>query len=505
MLGNLIHKKISKSILLSLPLALGIVILVISSVFAVAPYETISGTLSDNTAWAVAKPVTWNGTIVLDLDGRGTAAAATPGTLLKWMIDNGYAFGGITRTQEPGHPNTDYNFVTPVAKLVQVRTYFAEKYGEPTRTIAWGSSRGGFVARMCMELYPNIFNGAIIMAGGGAGEIAVLNSRLDSLFVLKTLVNPSSPMKIVGVDNNSTAVNSENNALIDLVNLANSTPEGHARLALAAAVEQFAPWTVRGTTEPAADDYDAQYAQLVAPLFGPTNNYVFSNPAVVRAPIEAYAGGVVSWNEGINYTDMLMRSGRLDFVKAMYKKAGLDLMKDLKTLAKAPRIAADTKAVAKAEKVMSYTGAITGPIINVDNTGDSVDTPGMKLAYRDTLRKAGNGRLLRIVWVSRPAHGNQSDLEKVAAFTILIKRMDTGKWGDTSAEAMNTLALQISSGYTFPDAAPLFLENKHIHRLLRTWDVSNWDTYKPCKPKHFCIPPEFLPPHHDFHCQECCH
>jgi hypothetical protein len=48
----------------------------------------------------------------------------------------------ITRSQEPGHPNTDYNFAVPVEKLVEVRRIFAEKYGVPSRTIAWGSSRG---------------------------------------------------------------------------------------------------------------------------------------------------------------------------------------------------------------------------------------------------------------------------------------------------------------------------------------------------------------------------
>jgi pimeloyl-ACP methyl ester carboxylesterase len=504
MLSNHLNKKIGRFILLALPVALSIVVLIITSAFAVAPYETISGALSDNTAWAVAKPATWNGAIVLDLDGNSTARATTPGTILKWMLDHGYAYGGITRSAEPGNANTDYNLTVPVAKLVEVRSFFIEKYGEPARTIAWGSSRGGFVARMCMELYPDIFNSAIVMAGGGAGEISALNSRLDSLFVLKTLVNPVSPMKIVGVANNAAGIAAENNALIDLVNMANSTPEGQARLALAAAVEQFAPWTVNGSSEPAANDYEAQYAQLVASL-GFAINYVFSNPAVVRAPIEAYAGGVVSWNEGIDYAEMLEHSGRFDFVKAMYKKAGLDLRKDLKTLAKAPRIAADPRAVAKAEKVMSYTGAITGPIINVDDIGDPVDSQGMKLAYRDTLRKAGNGKLFRLVWVRRASHANQSDLEKITAFITLINRMDTGKWGDTSADAMNTLAQQVASAYTFSNPAPLFMENKHVSKLLRTWDVSNWDTYKPCKAKHICIPPEFFPPCHKFNHQECCH
>ena len=249
----------------------------------------------------------------------------------RWLLDHGYAYGGTNRNP------VAYNFPQPVENLVTVRSNFISHYGvTPWRTIAWGSSRGGFVGRLCMELRPDIFNAGIVMAGGGGGEIAVLNSKLDSLFVLKTLVNPASPMQIVGVPNNLTATGAETAALTDLVNLANSTPAGRARLALAAAVEQFAPWTVNGTTEPAANDYDAQYAQLVAFAFGNVMNYVFANPIVVRAPIEELAGGVVSWNHGVDYTEMLARSGRFDFVKAMYKKAGLNLMADLRTLKKPP-------------------------------------------------------------------------------------------------------------------------------------------------------------------------
>jgi pimeloyl-ACP methyl ester carboxylesterase len=463
-----------------------------TSAFAVVPYETISGTLPDATPWAVVTPISgWNGTIILDLDGNSVRQPTLSKTV-GWLLDHGYAYGGTNRSP------VAYNFPQAVENLVTVRSNFIAQYGVPARTIAWGSSRGGFVGRLCMELRPDIFNGAIIMAGGGAGEIAVLNSKLDSLFVLKTLVNPASPLKIVGVPNVPADTTAETAALTELVNLANSTAAGRARLAFAAAVEQFAPWTVAGTLEPAADDYDAQYAQLVANAFPGTMNYVFANPIVVRAPIEQLAGGIVSWNQGIDYTAMLARSGRFDFVKAMYKKAGLNLLADLRTLAKATRIAADPAAVAKAEKIMSYTGEIKGPVINIDNIGDPVDPPSMKLAYGDTVNRAGNHKLLRIVWVRRAAHGGQSDLEKIAAFTTLINRLDTGKWGDTSVDGMNALAQEIASQpNVFTDLNPLFIKF-HASKLLRSWDVSNWDTYEPCKPKHFCIAPEFLPIHHHY-------
>ena len=438
------------------------------------PSDVLAGIIEDDgiTPYRVYFPSDWNGTIILDLDGYGVS-----GELLDWMMENGYAIGGITRNY------VAYDFRRAVDYLVTVREIFAAQYGMPTRTISMGSSRGGFTGRLAMEFEPDIFDGALVRAGGGSGEVAVLNNKLDSLFVLKTLVDPDSPMQIVGVPNNRDATNAETAALVELVELADSTPLGKARLALAAAVEQFAPWTVRGTEEPASTDYDAQYEQLMLSM-GFAINYVFANPIVVRAPIEELAGGVVSWNHGINYTELLVRSGRLDFVLAMYKKAGASLMADLRTLAKAPRISADPAAVAVAEKLMSYTGDIGGPVMNVKNTGDAVDPPSCDVAYDMTVRRAGNQKLLRTSWVHSPGHGGYTTLEQVTGFVKLIQYLDTGKWGQTSPEAMTRLAAEIAdqSPGIFNDTTTRFIRF-HPDRPLRTWDVSDWDTYQPEKDK----------------------
>ncbi len=475
MVYKTLHTSFSKLRIYILLLALILFVFGATSAFAVVAYDTIKGTLPDTTSWAVVKPQTgWNGTIILDLDGNSVRGPAPLNTTVKWLLDHGYAYGGTTRSP------VNYNFPQAVENLITVRNEFINAFGvTPWRTIAWGSSRGGFVGRLCMELRPDIFDAAIVMAGGGAGEISTLNRFLDSGFVLKTLVDPTSPMKIVGVPNVPAETSAETAAQTALVTLANSTPAGQARLALAAAMAQFSPWTVSGTPEPAADDYEAQYAQLVSVGFMGIN-FVFANPIVVRAPIEQLAGGVVSWNHGVDYTSMLARSGRADFVKAMYAKAGISLQEDLKTLKNAPRIAADPTAVAMAEKLMSYTGEIYGPVMNVDNIGDPVDPSPAKIAYRHTLNRAGNEKLFRLAWIRRAGHGGQSDLERVTAFVTLINRLDTGKWGDTSAAGMNARALQLAADYEFSNETPLFIEYNGVSQALRPWDVSDWDTYVPC-------------------------
>ena len=106
--------------------------------------------------------------------------------------------------------------------------------------------------------------------------------------------------------------------------------------------------------------------------------------------------------------------------------------------------------MAIAEKLMSYTGDIFGPVMNVDNIGDPVDPSPAKLAYRHTLNRAGNEKLFRLAWIRRAGHGGQSDLERVTAFVTLINRLNTGKWGDTSAAGMNALAQEINAEWNFP-------------------------------------------------------
>jgi len=78
--------------------------------------EIIRGVLDDGTQWALARPALWNRTLVLDLDGANFVArrprpdAAVPpdddprptipsyfSGLNAWLLERGYAYGGITR------------------------------------------------------------------------------------------------------------------------------------------------------------------------------------------------------------------------------------------------------------------------------------------------------------------------------------------------------------------------------------------------------------------------
>jgi hypothetical protein len=189
------------------------------------------------------------------------------------------------------------------------------------------------------------------------------------------------------------------------------------------------------------------------------------------------AGGNVSWNHGVDYRVALNRSGLLTLVEYAYRKAGLDLDGDLATLERAPRIAANPAAVAKAERDATWTGRIAGPVLSV-KTSDPADIPAHDLAYLETLRKAGTEDLLRNTYVARAFHATYTVLERVTAFQTLINRLDSGRWDDSATpERMNALAAEIQKASTTDLGAAAFTHS-YPTPPLRTWDVANWRTYQ---------------------------
>jgi len=424
--------------------------------------EAIFGVLEDGGNYRAVMPPDWNGTLVLDLDFANDLEAESSG-VERWMVANGYAIGGISR--EP----VSYRFPQAADDLMAIRQMVIDQWGaEPSRTISFGVSRGAFVSRITIERYPDVFDGAVMSAGGGQGEIAHFNSKLDGVWSLATLTG--TPLKLVGFATRDEA-GEDTRAMGTLIDELRTTPDGRARLALAGALEQLPRWAT-GDTPPAADDYEGQVDQIAA-------GFRAGNPVAVRYGIEAVAGGNVSWNHGVDYADMLERSGMADLVEQAYAAAGLDLDADLATLAATPRIGADPAAVATAEELMSYTGRIEDPVIVVDNIGDPFDPDSFDRAWERTVADAGNAALLRTTWVRSSAHATQSDLERLTGFVALIERLDTGAWGDTSPAGMQARAEALDAA-TDVDLGPARFIDHTPPEPLRPWNGTNWGSYVPC-------------------------
>jgi hypothetical protein len=435
---------------------------------APAPDETpvtaraIQGQLADGSNYRAVMPSAWNGTLVLDLDFANDLEAEPDGVEL-WMVEHGYAIGGISR--EP----VSYRFHQAVDNLLEVRRMVVDEWGtDPARTISFGVSRGAFVSRQALEQYPEIFDASLMSAGGGAGEIGLFNSKLDGTWALAALMG--ADVQVAGWPDRE-AAGEAGRRLGALVDEAVATPEGRARLALASAFEQLPSWA-DGDDPPADDDYEARLDQL-AMSFGA------GNPMGVRAGIEAVMGGNVSWNHGVDYADLLARSGMQALVEALYAAANLDLGADLATLAAAPRIGADPAAVAEAERLTTYTGAIDAPVLVVDNIADPFVPDSPVRAYQRTIEEAGNADLLRMTWVRSARHATQSDLERLTGFAALVDRLDTGAWPDTSPAAMQARAEALAAAITI-DLGPARFIAHDPPEMLRPWDGSDHGTYQPC-------------------------
>ncbi len=452
-----------------LPLAIVAILVGVSSTFVLGQasgregepaVEALAGKLPDGSNYRVVRPAQWNGTLVLDLDFINNPSAP-PSAIEQWMVANGYAIGGISR--EP----IAYRFPQAVDDLLTVRTMFIDRWkATPSRTLSLGNSRGAFVSRIALEQHPEIFAGALMSAGGGAGEVALHNAKLDALWTLKQF--SSVPLIVAGFGSPGEAA-AEGMKIQEAVKTLQATPHGRARLALAAAFEQLPVWA-DGDQPPGDTDYDAQVAQFAV-------GFGAGHPAQVRYNIEQTVGGVFSWNNGVDYTNLLSRSRLSPMVTALYKKAGADLDADLRTLAQAPRITASPTAVAAAEKTMSYSGKISAPVLIVDNIGDPFDVEAFDRAYEQTVASAGNAALVRMTWVRSSRHSTQSPLERLAGFTVLIERLDSGRWADTSPTAMNARAAQIRGAIAI-DLGPARFMPHQPPEILRPWDGRHWGTYK---------------------------
>jgi hypothetical protein len=164
-----------------------------------------------------------------------------------------------------------------------------------------------------------------------------------------------------------------------------------------------------------------------------------------RQVLEQRAGGNFTWNTGVDYADLLARSGASDRVTALYQQAGLNLADDLAALAAAQRISAVPSAVAYLGRNFTPTGRLAGPVLTLNEYGDNAPTIVQARAYADAVRTSGNAALLRQAYVHRPGHCGYRPAEIMAAVMTLDQRITTGTWGPTDAASLNQLAAQLAA------------------------------------------------------------
>lgn len=394
--------------------------------------QSIEGHLADSTPYRFVVPDDWNGTVFVELD----FAAGGPSGAQQALIDDGAAFGGTTRDV------TGWDLAGAVDNQLEALDAFAAAVGEPTRTIAMGSSMGGMIAAATGELHPDRIDGVVAACGGLSGTVSQWNQKLDTVFTLAQLIDPSLPVVDIPEDIEAARALWQN-ALAE----AQQTPEGRARIALASAIGQLPAWS-QSVADPSKRDPLEYEAGWYGSLSGDPLPYIGQAMSSRSSSTEQF-GGLPSWNVGIDYEVQLRKASpeARHVVRALYRDAGLSLDDDLATVNAAERIEADPDAVERFAASYEFTGEISVPTLTLNNVGDQISTVAQQSAYEKRVKRAGNASLLRQTYVGSAGHCAFSDAEEVTAANVLLDRLDTGRWGGSAvAVHLNRAAEALDMG-----------------------------------------------------------
>jgi pimeloyl-ACP methyl ester carboxylesterase len=430
-----------------------------------ADFREVGGVLGDGTEWIIRVPSNWNGVLLRDLDVAGWARN-TPLTF--YLLSQGYALSGTAR-----HERRYAGFYDPAREIRHLETvhdFFLERFGTPSRVIQYGCSGGGHVTLAIAEQFPDRVDGAI--AYGPHTPVWYQNHLLDGWFVLQTLLAPD--LTIVNLPD-LPGLRPRHEELTaawrEVVNAAQRTPEGRARLALAVTIGQWPAWVTPGTERPSLDDVEAlQYSiyQTVYELTDWVGGYV--RDMFERAASEWRTQ--LSWNTGVDYREFFENGNESlkRAVRQLYEEAGADLELDLRTLNEAPRVEADSVAIHFwSQPGRTVWGDPQVPVLRVHDIGDDIVMPAQSEGYLELIRANGKEDLYREVFTANPTHCGFAVGEVAAAVETMMRRLDTGRWGPTDPEAMNALGSSMSAGGATSFVSYDELRNR---RFNRTWTPS---------------------------------
>jgi len=423
------------------------------------------GTLADGkTAYLFFVPQDWNGTLFLYSHGLNNDPANNPAKVSQdkrtqnWLLDHGYALAGGS------YPTAGYDPIPFTESQFGVLDRFIEVVAAPTRTIAWGHSFGGSTTGYLVNAQPERFDGALAICPFRLqGSVGNFNERLDHMFVLKTLLGFDEPLVNIGF---GTGQRTRYLArLVEVLDEAQQTAPGRARLALAEAMVNTPQW--------GADPFDAFDVELVptdyetrqrnqyliaraqAFMDGERNFYERAIARDIGTWADPGAGGDgsvsganFSWNTGIDYANQLADSATATMVAALYAQADIDLEEDLATLAAAPRIAADPGAVDALQGLEPVFGDIGDvQVMTLALEADSVVWPNTLEGYADAIAAFGKSDQMRGLWVHRSGHCQFTAAEQIVAIETLLARLDGNSWPSTTAAHLNERAAALGSDY----------------------------------------------------------
>lgn len=415
------------------PAAIGLCAILLSSTAHGAEARQVEGVLPDGTPYQITVPDNWNGIVVNDLD----SVTNLQGPLAQYLLETGYAYTGTGRHAER---MTRHNPLSELDAQAAVIDIFHTEFGNPERAIQYGCSGGGYIALAMAEMYPDRVDGVVSLNARGTGGLAVAAMWLDLPYTLKALLAPDSDLLVAPVPND--ALPEALDAWRAMLEEAQETPEGRARIALAVTVSQWPTWASSGGQPPEKPNPD-DLASLQNAMFRSALDGVAS--AVNRRQLYDNPEGVASWNTGIEYAQFYEAGGnptQKAIVEQLYQQAGLDdsisLDSDLEHLDAYPRVTGTAEGVGYwLEPGRVLGGNLQVPTLHIHGLGDALLPPHLTEGYAIAVVEQGKDDLYRQGFLDIAGHCSQSVPESMAAIDSLLERLETGEWGDTAPAALN--------------------------------------------------------------------
>jgi len=444
------------------------IILVATLCGSAAAQQHITGTLADGATYVIDVPPLWNGTLLLYSHGYVTPGSPNPAEDVGDPITGGFMLAAGYALAGSSYATTGWAVQQAIPDQIATLDAFESIVGTPLKTIAWGHSLGGMITAGLVQEYPDRFSAALPMCGVLAGGVGIWNGSLDAAFAFNLLLAGGS-LQVVDITNPELNLGTAE----AILGASQATADGKARLALVAALSDLPGWYNPTSREPAPTNYRAQETNQFLWL----ENVDFPFAFALRAELEARAGGNVSFNTGVDYTQQLNRSVNNAEVRALYTAAGLSLEADLATLQNAPQISADPAALAYLSQYIIYNGQVPIPVLTLHTTGDGLVPVEDERAYRKVVGEAGDLAMLRQIFVHRAGHCAFTPAETITALQTLDQRLNTGIWKNLSVSDLNNEAAFLGAEFnvfevndTLVPTAPAFLQFEPL-QFLRIYDA----------------------------------
>ncbi|MGH3499684.1 MAG: alpha/beta hydrolase family protein, partial [Nocardioidaceae bacterium] len=186
-------------------------------------------------------PAQWNGTLLLWSHGLYPPPFVPPEigltsspTTEQWLLDHGYALAASNY-----RPPNGWVVKEALRDQIALLDWFEDHIGKPRRTVSAGSSMGGLVAVLLAERNARRFDGVASLCGVVSGSLGFWNTSLDVNFAVKTLLAPDSDIPLTGITDPDRTVARVKQVIAEAL----KTPQGRARLALAASFYAIPGWS----------------------------------------------------------------------------------------------------------------------------------------------------------------------------------------------------------------------------------------------------------------------